>query len=290
MKKNLIWLTLSILLAAILLLACSPAANTIPASTAVQTTAANTTPASTTTQTPGATSTPATEAKVTGSVTYREKIALPTGAVVQVKLLDVSKQDAPAVTIGEQVITTTGNQVPFSFEIKYNPTAVDPRYSYSVRASITVEGKLWFTSDTSYPVITRGNPSTVEMILKKVAEPTSASASALENTNWVLESYGQPGTLKSVLKDAEITAVFDSAKGQVGGSAGVNRYFGSYKLDGSKLTMTGPMGSTMMAGPQPLMDQETEYLKAIQVAESYKIEGSQLTITCGSKVLIFRKK
>ncbi len=118
--------------------------------------------------------TPTPEAKVTGAVTYRERIALPAGAIVEVKLLDISKQDAPAVIIGEQVIATTGQQVPFSFEIKYDSTTIDPRYTYAVRATITVDGKLWFTSDTTYPVITRGNPSTVEMVLKNVrASPPS---------------------------------------------------------------------------------------------------------------------
>ncbi|MFC1929837.1 YbaY family lipoprotein [Chloroflexota bacterium] len=115
---------------------------------------------------------PTPEDKVTGTITYREKIALPAGAIVEIKLLDISKQGAPAVAIGEQVITTTGQQVPFSFEIKYNPATIDSRYTYAVRATITVDGKLRFTSDTTYPVITRGNPSTVEMVLKSVATPS----------------------------------------------------------------------------------------------------------------------
>jgi heat shock protein HslJ len=118
--------------------------------------------------------------------------------------------------------------------------------------------------------------------------PTSAPA--LENTTWVLESFGQPGNLKSVLKDTEITALFDSAQDQVSGSAGVNRYFGAYKLDGDKLVISGPIASTAMGGPQTFMDQEQEYLSAFQAAENYKIDGSILTITCGGKILIFRKK
>ena len=50
--------------------------------------------------------------QVTGSVTYRERIALPPTAVVQVRLVDVSRADAPAVLIAEQVIRhrrTTGS-------------------------------------------------------------------------------------------------------------------------------------------------------------------------------------
>src|SRR5258708_34753519 len=43
---------------------------------------------------------------VTGTVTYRQRIALPRQAVVQVQLLDVSKADAPAIVIAEQTIET----------------------------------------------------------------------------------------------------------------------------------------------------------------------------------------
>ena len=47
----------------------------------------------------------ATTATVTGTVTYKERIALPPeGVVVTVKVEDVSRADAPAVTVGEQII------------------------------------------------------------------------------------------------------------------------------------------------------------------------------------------
>jgi putative lipoprotein len=227
------------------------------------------------------------EAKVTGTVTYLEKLALPSDAIVEVKLLDISKQDAPAVTIGEQVFTTSGQQVPFSFEIKYNPATIDPRYTYAVRASITFNGNLQFTTDTRYAVITQGNPSTVAMVLKRVTTPTVVPA--LENTTWVLQSYGQSGNLKSVLKDTEITTTFDSVKGQVAGSAGVNRYVGGYELKDNKLSVSKQLAVTAMAGPQSLMDQEKEYLTALQATESYQIKDGQLQINCGQQLLIFAK-
>lgn len=127
------------------------------------------------------------------------------------------------------------------------------------------------------------------LLATSCAKAEEKAALALENTTWVLELYGESGKLQSVLPDAEVTALFDSAKGQVTGSAGVNRYGGAYKLDGNKLIISGIV-LTAMAGPQPLMDQETEFLTLLQAAESYKIDGDKLTITCGGKVLIFTKK
>ncbi len=108
-----------------------------------------------------------TSAKVTGTVTYRERIALSPDAVVEVKLLDVSRADAPAVTIAEQVIEGPG-QVPIAFEIEYDPSELDESFSYAVQARITEGGKLVFINDTRYSVITRGSPTHVDMALVKV--------------------------------------------------------------------------------------------------------------------------
>ena len=111
---------------------------------------------------------PSASAKVTGTVTYRERMALPPNAVVQVSLQDISRADAPAVVLGEQTITTGGAQVPIPFEIAYDPAAIDQRMTYSVRARITVDGQLLFTSTTATLVITRGNPSDVEIVVQRV--------------------------------------------------------------------------------------------------------------------------
>ena len=104
------------------------------------------------------------------TVTYREKIALPPqGVVVIVKVEDVSRADAPAVIIGEQIIENPKHQVPIPFEIEYNPDDIDERYTYAMRVRIEVDGELWFINTTRHQVITRGFPTNdVEVMLEKV--------------------------------------------------------------------------------------------------------------------------
>ena len=108
-------------------------------------------------------------ATVTGTITYMEKIAIPAeGVVVTVKIEDVSRADAPAITIGQQVIENPGHQVPIPFEIEYNSADIDERYVYALRARIEVDGKLWFINTSRYAVITRGNPtSNIEVMVQK---------------------------------------------------------------------------------------------------------------------------
>ena len=107
-------------------------------------------------------------AQVLGTVTYRERIALPPDAIVKVQLVDVSRADAPAVVLGEQLIETAGKQVPFSFVIAYDPAGIDERMSYAVQARIEAGDRLLFISDQRYAVITRGAPRRVDLVLKAV--------------------------------------------------------------------------------------------------------------------------
>jgi uncharacterized lipoprotein YbaY len=106
---------------------------------------------------------------LTGTVTYLQRSALPDDAVVQVKLVDVSRADAPATVLAEHKIVTGGKQVPIPFELKYDPAAIDPRFTYAVQARIEISGQLRFITKQMYGVLTRGNPVTdVEVIVEPV--------------------------------------------------------------------------------------------------------------------------
>lgn len=100
------------------------------------------------------------EAKVqsiTGTIAYRERIALPDSAIVTVTLEDISLADAPSKVIAKHRFETNGAQVPFNFDLAYDQNKIEARHTYSVRARIEVDGKLRFTTDTVYPVITDAN-------------------------------------------------------------------------------------------------------------------------------------
>jgi uncharacterized lipoprotein YbaY len=105
---------------------------------------------------------------VSGTVTYRQRSALPTSAVLSVTIIDVSRPDASSTIIAEQRTPTAGKQVPIPFDITYDRTKVQERNRYAVRAEIRDGDRLLFTTDTSIPVITQGNPRNVEITLVPV--------------------------------------------------------------------------------------------------------------------------
>lgn len=124
-------------------------------------------------------------ASVSGTVTYRERIALSEGAQLVVSLRDVSLQDAAAPLIARQTIDNPG-QVPIKFKVEYNRDDIDSRNTYGISARIIEsDGRLAFINDTAYDVITRGNPSKVDMLLVLVQPPPDQVEEGVDWRQWV---------------------------------------------------------------------------------------------------------
>ena len=124
-------------------------------------------------------------AAVTGTVTYRERLALSPGAKLVMELRDVSYADASAPLIARQTISGPG-QVPINFRLEYNRDDIDDRNTYAVSARIIeADGRLAFTNDTAYDVITRGNPSRVDMLLVLVQPPPDLIDDSVDWSQWV---------------------------------------------------------------------------------------------------------
>jgi uncharacterized lipoprotein YbaY/heat shock protein HslJ len=112
---------------------------------------------------------------VTGTAIYLERIALPANAVFEAVLEEVSRADA-AATILDSARQENPGQPPFKFAMQYDPAKIVAGRSYSVRARVTVDGKLMFSSDRSYPVLTQGKGKEVVIIMRRASEPASALA------------------------------------------------------------------------------------------------------------------
>ena len=124
-------------------------------------------------------------ASVSGSVTYRERIALSPDANLVVEIRDVSYADAAALLIARQIIPGPG-QVPIDFKVEYNRDDIDSRNTYSVSAWIVEsDGRLAFTNDTAHEVITHGNPNKVDMVLVLVQPPPDLAGDNEDWRTWV---------------------------------------------------------------------------------------------------------
>lgn len=103
------------------------------------------------------------------SATYRERILLTPGHVLQVRIEDVSLADAPSRVLAERSETLRGQAPPYRTTLGFPSSKIDPRHTYAARAEIRdPSGALRFVTDTRYPVLTQGAGASADIVLKSV--------------------------------------------------------------------------------------------------------------------------
>jgi heat shock protein HslJ len=115
--------------------------------------------------------------------------------------------------------------------------------------------------------------------------------SPLVGTTWNLDSFYTADAVSSVIAGTTITAVFDK-DGSVTGSAGCNRYFASYTVTGTSMSI-GSAGSTKMYCTSPgVGQQESTYLASLGRAATFVITGDRLVLADpkGATLLSFTKE
>lgn len=182
----------------------------------------------------------ATAGTVSGTVTYLQRMAVRPDTVLTVRLLDISLADAPAKILASNEYSVEGVPVPFSLD--YEDTNIDERFMYSVDAEMRSAGKLLFRSTTVVPVITRGAPNQVEIVLEMI----SASLPTLDNTSWEVQTLGG----KEITADRK--PIFRFAEdGIVAIDSTCNKLAGQATIENTSLNFPANMMGTLMACPEP---------------------------------------
>lgn len=217
---------------------------------------------------------------VTGTATYRERIALPAGATFEATLEDVSRAGAPATLLGRSG-AVPAKTPPFAFRIEYPDGAIAPGGRYTVRASVRNGEQLLFTTDRHVNALS-GKP--LELQLVRVADPTATKSGkgspGLRGTHWKLVALN--GKQVTVIKgQREPHLILQTGESRVSGSGGCNNVMGGFELEGQSLRFI-QMASTMMACPEG-MEQEARFLKTLETVARYRIAGDALTLFDGKQ-------
>jgi heat shock protein HslJ len=110
-------------------------------------------------------------------------------------------------------------------------------------------------------------------MLTRAGSSPQGAVGGLWGTAWRLEDLAGAG----VVDQSQATLEFPQ-EGKVAGNASCNRFFGSVQVSGDSIAFSR-MGATRMAClSEATMTQEAAYLKALESAERYTIDGSSLLI------------
>jgi putative lipoprotein len=203
---------------------------------------------------------------ISGKVVYRERMMLPPGAVIEIKLLDVSLADAPAKTISETRITDA-KASPIPYTLRYDSAQIEPRRTYALQARIQQGDRLLFINTTRHAVFAGGKDDG-EIQVEHVAAQVPQSPSSPVG-HWLAEDIRGGGVIDNLQSVLEI-----SGNGAVSGSGGCNRLHGQATISGASLSF-GAIASTRMACPPAVMDQESKFLSALEAVRSFRVDSQQ---------------
>ncbi len=139
------------------------------------------------------------------------------------------------------------------------------------------------------PILTLLGAFTLLAVLAScsISQAQSPAGADLDGTAWTLVALnGNPP-----LAGLNVTLNFGQGQqqGQVSGSSGCNSYGGKYTTANNTLKISDVMSTLMACQRDDIMQQEREYVSAIQKAATYKIENGRLEIgdAGGQTILVF---
>ena len=230
---------------------------------------------------PGQPTTPDTKAAgvIRGTATYRERMALPKGAIFEASLEDVSRVGAAADVIARTREESPPNP-PITFEITFDPLRIQPRNSYVVRARILVGDNLLFTTDTSYPVLTQGRGSEVSVVMRRTSasvtpiSPAPGAARELSGTSWRLVQFQSSDDTTLTPDDRSKYTLAFGAENRISARVDCNRGSGMWKTSAGNQLAIGPLALTRAACPPgPLQDR---FARDLGFVRSYTFRDGHL--------------
>ncbi len=213
---------------------------------------------------------------LTGTVTYRERIALPPKATVIVSLSRYNSQGQSLVS--ELTLVLSDRQVPVDFVLPYNLGGTEKGETYGLTARILDGSTVLFESEKAEMVISNKKFKADLHLVRAIPVPSSWK---MEDREWTLRWMEG----KEIKAERPPTLRFVPTGNRVEAFAGVNRMGGSYQLDGS-LLQVDPGAMTKMGGPPELMDLEQNFVRLLPLVNRQSVEEGELVLRRGEVELL----
>ena len=239
---------------------------------------------------------PAFAAKVSlsGQVTYREGIALPDLATLEIQLVDETLPGLPPRLDVRAPIGPNGG-VPLSFTLAFEDSLILPSHTYALVAAISAESGMLFRNAEPYTVNPLAPAEPVLIVTNLVGQVQESSAvssaeaaaapPALLDSIWTAVSIGDTPVLPRTAPSLSIGADL-----RAGGNGGCNSWFAQAEISGDTLRL-GSITATQKGCTQSVNLQEQAFRAALNGTARWQVSGDELTLFGGDgkPLLVFRR-
>lgn len=223
---------------------------------------------------------------LSGQVTYRERMALPAGSRLYVRLVDAQKPDEPTLVGAEAPITGPGG-IPLMFNLNFDSGVINPTRKYAIVAEIRTGEVLWFRNSQPYPVDPLAPAQPVAIVADFIGQQLAPidPAAGLYGVVWRAATIED----KPVPEGAEITLSV-AEDGRAGGKGGCNNYFAQSRLEDSQLDFSS-VASTRMACAPDVMALETRFFELVDMVAGFSLKAGTLTLSdeAGAPLMTFTR-
>ncbi|MEX2162545.1 MAG: META domain-containing protein [Anaerolineales bacterium] len=128
------------------------------------------------------------------------------------------------------------------------------------------------------------------LILLLAACAPAPAGQNLVGTSWSLVSLDGSIQLGEAIGGQAVTLSFDAST-QAGGSGGCNRFGAEYsaKAQTGAIAFSNIISTLMACIGEGIGEVEASYFEALSLADTYRVDGSRLTIAGGGHTLVFER-
>lgn len=211
---------------------------------------------------------------VRGTVSYRERIALPPDAELVVRLESLRERGGEPLSLVRMRLN--GRQVPIPFQIHHAPLEPAAAAQVILVAEIHVGGRVQFQSERrSLESFAPSRPIQLQLTRSE------AVPGAFTQVTWELvELRGLPVQVEG----RRPTLLFEADGTTLRGFSSVNNFGGTYSFEAGRLQID-PGAITKMAGPEPNMRAEMEFLQTLPHVNRMEWTASTLRLLRGDTPL-----
>ena len=217
---------------------------------------------------------------ITGTLSYRERIALPPEAQVEIVVSDITLGRNQELILSRTMNTIGQASPPIPFSIDVSKLNLSDGPHYGLRAFIREpDGTIMFRTSEPFLLNLRSdtvNIGDIAVSMTSPDDPGPAGIPGLKDGEWRVTQIGG-----DVVPQGTAPTMTFAVDGRFYGSTSCNRFNSSYSLDGNSLQV-GNVAATKRACEAGLMQQQRRFLDAISLIDNASLEAGGFLVLSGN--------
>lgn len=208
--------------------------------------------------------------RITGQLAYRERIALPPGAQMELVVTDITNGEDKELIITRTQMAIADRSVPVPFTIDASKQNLPDGPLYGLRAFIKdANGTVLFRTSAPFLLNLQNEAVNVGTLMLLQTTPDDRGIldiEGLQDGEWRVTQFNF-----DVAPAATAPTMTFGADGRMFGSSGCNRFNTQYTLNGTAISL-GPVAATKMMCDPGLMEQERRLFEVLGSLNSVSLD------------------